>query len=374
MSANRGNKIRHHPERGNAKLKFFDRYLGIPLVYGLGLFKKKSHYVVPDEVRKAAFLHTAAIGDTVISSAMVQDFKRAFPNSHITFFTGSSNHETACLIPGIDVVSKLSVKSPLEAVKQIKNAGSFEVWFDCGPWPRLNAIYTFFADAAVKIGFQTDKQYRHYVYDRAVRHSSHVHEIENYRNLLHAFGIKDCGSLPFLRTDGSRRIPGRIAIHMFPGGSRSYLKEWPDDRWSDLISMLVAKGNTVFLTGTAVNRERAVAIQERVKDRERVTVVAGMQKLLEVMGLLRSSQLVISVDTGIMHIASALGCNLISLHGPTSPRRWGPLNADAIPLHANIACSPCLSLGFESGCNDPKCMQAISVDDVYSHVERLLNQ
>jgi ADP-heptose:LPS heptosyltransferase len=373
MSADKNKKIIHHPERGNRALKFFDRYAGIPLALGLGLLRRKQIPLPGQDVRRAAFLQTAAIGDTVLSSAVVQDLKKAWPHAEVTFFTGSSNYETAGLIPGIDSIIKLPIKTPLSARKLIRQAGTFDIWIDFGPWPRLNAILSCFAQAGITVGFETKDQYRHYAYDVTVKHSSHRHEIENYRALLKGFGISDTANAPMLNIEARPKRAKQIVMHMFPGGSRSYLKEWPEHRWAALITTFVDQGYTVFLTGAAPDQARATAVKNRVKGADRVFIVAGSQTIREVAELLSASQLTISVDTGIMHLASALGCNLISLHGPTSPKRWGPLNNNAVPVQGGASCSPCLSLGFESKCDDPKCMAAISVEEVYAAATRLLH-
>lgn len=374
MSAKINRAKQHHPERGSVTLKFLDRYVGIPVMLALGLFTNKKVWIKGQVVRSAAFLQTAAIGDTVLSSAVVQDFKKAFPDSRVIFFTGASNYETARLIPGIDAVVRLPVKNPIAAIKQIREAGPFDLWIDFGPWPRLNAIFTYFARAALTVGFKTDRQYRHYAYDIVVPHSSLKHELDNYRALLQCIGISDTTSAPALAVDGATDKAKRIVIHMFPGGSRSYLKEWPDDRWIELINKFVEENYLVALTGAGVNRDKANAVRERVTRKERVTVVAGDLDLRRTAELLRSSQLVISVDTGIMHMASALGCDLVSLHGPTQPKRWGPLHSRSRSLHPAIDCSPCISLGFESRCQDPKCMVQISVQEVFAAASKLLQR
>jgi heptosyltransferase I len=162
-------------------------------------------------------------------------------------------------------------------------------------------------------------------------------------------------------------------MHLFPGGSRSFLKKWPDDFWIEVIDQVTGKNMTVSLTGTAGDRERALAIKDRVRNRDRVDVVAGSCTLPEVARLLAASRLTISVDTGIMHLASALRCNLISLHGPTSPKRWGPLNENAIALSSTMPCVPCLSLGFESDCPRAACMEDITVDQVLSAIGKFLS-
>ena len=373
MSANKSKNSKRHPERGNSALRFVDRYVGIPLTFGLGLLRHKRGHLPEHDVRSAAFLQTAAIGDTVLSSAIVKDFKKRYPHSRITFFTGSSNYETAGLIPGVDTIIKLPIKNPFKALKLIRRRGTFDFWFDLGPWPRFNAVLSCFARSGISVGFQTENQYRHYPYDVAVKHSLLKHEIDNYRSLLKGIGISDTTGLPALNIAAGPLQKKQIVIHLFPGGSRSYLKEWEKSRWIELIALFTGQGYTVFLTGAAPDRERASAIKAQVPDPDRVSVVAGSLTLRKVAELLSTSQLTISVDTGIMHLASALGCNLVSLHGPTSPKRWGPLNSNAIHLYGNMSCSPCLSLGFESNCRDPKCMDAISVEEVFSAASRFLH-
>ena len=188
MSANSEAKIRRHPERGNSVLKLLDRYVGIPIVCVLGLFKFRRLSGDERGPKRIGLLQTAAIGDTVLSSAIVANLKHAFPAAQLTFFTGSSNYEIACLIPHIDKVVKLPVARPLGAIRSIRQAGTFDLWIDFGPWPRLNAIWTFFARAGLTVGFKTIGQYRHAVYDRVAHHSEVTHELENYRGLLRAAG------------------------------------------------------------------------------------------------------------------------------------------------------------------------------------------
>jgi heptosyltransferase I len=361
-----------HPERGNRLLKFIDRYAGIPIVAVLGLVKRRRNAVVEKSIITAALLQTAAIGDTILSSAIVQDLKKAFPRVHITLFTGASNYDIACMLPGIDNVVKLPIAKPLEAIRLIRSSGAFDVWIDLGPWPRLNALFSFFALCSLSVGFRTPHQYRHALYDIAVPHSSQRHEIDNYRALLQAMNVRSTTSLPSVTVDAITPMPNNVVMHLFPGGSRFFLKEWSDSRWIEVIDQVTGKGMTVSLTGTAGNRERALALKAQVRDGDKVDVVAGSCSLRDVARLLAASRLTISVDTGIMHLASALHCNLVSLHGPTSPKRWGPLNDNAIALSSTMPCVPCLSLGFESNCSRAACMEDITVDQVLSAVGKFL--
>ncbi len=373
MSVKNGSRVRHHPERANTRLKALDHWLGIPLVLFLGTIRKRRRRA-SSAPQRIACLHTAAIGDTVLSSALIQDLRQAYPATEIVYFTGASNYEAACLIPNIDSVVSLPVKDVVAAIRAVRSAGQFDLWFDLGPWPRLNALLSWSARTRFTVGFRTRGQHRHYAYDLSVDHRSDRHEVDNYRAMLLAAGIPAGRSFPRLNSGTCDRYPPGIVVHLFPGGSRSFLKEWPIEHWVELIDRLVADGYPVILTGTAANREQAQQVRDRLIGRERVNVAAGSLDLAATAGLLAGSRLVISVDTGIMHMASALGCRLVALHGPTTPERWGPLSEHAVAVSAREHCSPCLSLGFESDCARPDCMLHISVNDVYRTARTLLGR
>jgi heptosyltransferase I len=363
---------KYNPERGSKFLNFLDRYLGIPIVFLLGHLKRSGEK--PQLIEKIALLKIAAIGDTILLSAVIKDIKEKLPNAKITLFTGSSNYEIAKIIAEtfseMNVI-RLPIKNPLKAISIIKQY-KFDAWLDFGSWPRLNALFSYFANAKFKVGFKTKNQYRHYIYDIAVEHSNKIHEVFNYKKILKQIDIEG-SNLPQINVDANvKKDEKLIVIHMFPGGSKSYLKEWPETHWVQLIDYLTSKGYFIALTGAKVDKERALYIYNLCKKKNSITVVAGELSLKDVIGLLKKSYLVVSVNTGIMHLASALNCNLIALHGPTSSKRWGPLNSNSIAIQSPLKCSPCLNLGFEYGCNENKCMRAISVDTVIEAVKQFL--
>jgi ADP-heptose:LPS heptosyltransferase len=363
--------MKHNHERGNSKLRFLDRYIGIPTIFALSLLKKRSK-TRPDSIKKVAFLKTAGIGDTVLLSAIVKDFKDAYPLVQLTFFVASNNYETAHLISGIDRIIKLPAIKPLECMHIIKESGEYDVWVDFGPWPRLNALLSFFPNAHFKVGFKTKGQYRHYIYDVTAEHFAHLHELDNYKNLLKLLGV-ECNNLPCIHIQASQCIDNRITIHMFPGGYKSYLKEWPDANWIEIINQLTAHHYEIFLTGAKIDRKKAEQIKAQIANTGSVNIVAGTFNLKQTAELLKSSALVISVNTGIMHLASALGCNLIALHGPTSVKRWGPLGANTISLQSDLRCSPCLSLGFEYQCQTNSCMKSITTTTLMDAINKFVH-
>ena len=352
-------------ERGNKTLRFFDKYFGIPVVRMLGVTKKRKIVLNNHTIKRAGLLKTAGIGDTVLLSGIIQDLKDSIPDVSVTIFTGDNNYEMAKIIAEFYKAKaiKLPVKNPVKAVRIIKNF-QFDVFFDFGQWSRLEAFFSYFANASLKVGFKTPRQHRHFVYDISVLHRSDVHEIDNYRALLKAIGIigKAQPSLP-VQTLQKKKM---VVVHMFPGGVKSYLKEWPPEYWIKVVNYITEKGYKVLLTGGKSDRERALELKKKCQHGELIEVGAGELSLKDTINRLSESTLLITVNTGIMHIASAIGLNMIALHGPTSVKRWGPLNKNAISIQSPLSCSPCLNLGFEYGCDENKCMRAIKPDYVIS--------
>ena len=359
------------PERGNSFLKRLDKCLGVPLVILLGFFRRRTSFPRAKKIHRIAFMKTAAIGDTVLLSALVRDLKARFPDSYLTFFAGSSNYGMAGLLEGVDHVVKLPVTKPLKSIQKIRREGVFDVWIDFGQWPRLDAVFSFFAKAKLKIGFKTKGQFRHFVFDVSVEHSEALHELDNFGNLLQPIGVAP-HSAPNIRVDSFSGSAPYVVIHMFPGGAGAPLKEWPQEYWTDLIGRVVNAGYRVFLTGSKADRPRALEICNAQRNPGMAKAVAGELSLTRTAELVKGAAVVVSVNTGIMHLASALGCKLVALNGPTSAKRWGPLNKESIPLQSPRACSPCLNLGFEYGCEHNDCMRELKPEAVVEAIKRLL--
>ncbi len=354
------------PGRGNRLLRLVDRYAGIPLV-ALGGLRKKRH--LPSGIDRIGVLSTAAIGDTILSGAIVSDLRSAFPGSSITYFAGDTNYSTALLLPATDSVIRLPVYHPFKACRLVRSR-SLDLLIDFGPWARLNALISRLSGARFTVGFRTPGQYRHYAYDLAIEHSSAVHELENLRRIVTRLGI-EATHLPII---DSRRVPASPAIappepyllfHLWPGGTCSREKEWPADRWIRLITHFTARGYAVALSGAPSQHRTNHKVIEALHPRYRSLIrnAAGLS-LAETAALAANARIVVSVDTGIMHLTAALGISVIGLHGPTSSKRWGPVGRNAVAIDSPDPRAGYLYLGFERSADPPPCMEAISYDKV----------
>jgi ADP-heptose:LPS heptosyltransferase len=361
-----------HPDRRpNPLLRLADRFLGIPLVALLGLLPRKGAEI-PKIVHSIGILGNAAIGDTVIASAAILDIRAALPDVKLLFFAPGGDCTAICnMIAGLDAVIPIRMSSPAETIRTIRRHGPFDLWLDLGPWPRANAVISFFAPASLRIGFETPGQHRHSVYGRTALHADDVHEVMNYRRLLAAAGIPG-SHIPALRQPRTAGSVRRIVMHIRPGGTAAAMKMWPPEHWITLIDSVTARGMPVVLTGSWQDRAYVGDLSTRCQRRASIDNAAGRLSLTETAELLASSVAVVSTDTGIMHLAAALDCRLVALFGATSPRRWGPLNAHARALSSARECSPCVSLGLEKGCGSNRCMVDLTPDAVFRELAILM--
>jgi ADP-heptose:LPS heptosyltransferase len=350
-------------ERGNPLLHYLDRYAGIPVIALLACTKRKRS--LPSEIETIGLFKAGAIGDTVLMSAVIADLRAAFPNASIIFFAGASNFEIANMLGGVNRVIEVPILNPVAAMSTIRSI-AVDVMVDFGQWSRMDALLSFLSRSRFTIGFRTSGQCRHYGYDLAVDHSSMVHELDNFRRLVHPLGAH-ARNIPVLRAPERAPALAReyLAFHLWPGGRRKQLKEWPTNGWLRLVEEFASPEMGVVLTGSPSDRRRNDDFIARVAPRARAFVlnVAG-SSLQRTAAILASASLVVSVDTGLMHLAAALEVPLIALHGPSSSKRWGPISQIATVVETPIAGCGYISLGWEWLPNAPACMEGIRFEIV----------
>ena len=179
---------------------------------------------------------------------------------------------------------------------------------DLTSWRRYDAVLSMLSGAQATIGRRTPHQFRHYGYDVVVDHQRD-HEIDNDRRLLAALGVAST-SAPHLELPKGATSPlptPYVVFHLWPGGANFEERSWPTESWRTLAQAMNARGFAVVLTGgpgdAQVNRELA---DRWVADGIRAHNAAGTD-WPDSLGWLGFASGAISVNTGVMHVAAALG-------------------------------------------------------------------
>lgn len=333
---------------GSRWLLWLDRVVGIPVVTLLGCLSRRqsSH---PTEVGRIALVKGDGMGDLVLLTGPLRDLRRKYPAAVISLFASSSVAPLGRELSSFDETHLINFSRPWRAIRQLRRWRP-ELVIDCGQWSRAEALIAGLSGAKFVIGFATSGQHRHRLYDAAVTHRSDCHELANFQRLLRPLGIL-AAAVPRIQLQRPLTAPSRrsryVVFHMWPSGlTHSGLKEWPAAHWSTLAQACHARGWQVVLTGGRADTARARAWISRQTNQPRLTNKGGAS-IRETTELLAHAEAVVSVNTGVLHLAAALDVPTVGLHGPTSEIRWGALGRQTINLSVPPPHGGYLNLGFE---------------------------
>ena len=153
----------------------------------------------------------------------------------------------------------------------------------------------------------------------------------------------------------------RPAVAFMPGAEYGPAKQWPAPHFAQLAKDLIARGHQIWILGSAKDHGVAEAIAREASDRH-VHNLCGQTQLGDVVDLLSVCHAAVSNDSGLMHVAAALGIALVAVYGSSDPRHTPPLSPRAHILHLSLPCSPC----FQRQCplGHTRCLQDIHPDQV----------
>lgn len=365
--------------RENRWFKVLDRRVGVPLVAVLGwLLRRLELLRLPPRPLgpggRVLVVKLSGLGDSLLLLPCLAALRADLgPQGRLEVLCTSVNAAAFQGLPWVDAVHLFEpgalFSRPWRPLAQLAGLRRrrFQVGLDYEQWLRTSPLLLLAAGARRRIGFDSPGQRRAGLFHAGVAMRKGEHEADNFAALTAAAGCKTPAAPygGFVLAQGLYGTGGDAAplhaVLLHPGcGGRGWQREWPEERWAALARGLAAAGWQVHLSGAGRREADANA---------RISGLSGgaAQPLPFSPGLdglsaaLRSHRLLISGNTGVMHLAAGLGVPLLALHGPTDPVKWGPraLPGRARVLAAGIPCSPCLFYGFDYGCPLRTCMEAI---------------
>ncbi len=374
------------PPRVHALQRHADRWLGPPILAALRL-RRRRRAEPPTSPRHVALLRTACMGDTILASALVADLRLALPHARVTLLVGPDNAATARLLQPDDLII-LPLHHPLHAIRHMQ-ALTPDLLVDLGAWPRIDALLAAASPTAFTVGFRTPHQHRHAAYDRAVDHRRDRHELDNLRALLHALDLPT-GQPPTLHVPPGNTLqlpPRTVLFHPFSAGRRAADKHWPADHWAGLARLLHLQGRPLAITGSAADHAAAAELCAACHHacptpadtpssvRPPLLNLAGaadLPTLARTLADIKQTAALVSVNTGIAHLAAALKTPTLSLDGSAPAGRWGPLGPRVISVPPVPPAAAYLHLGFEKRMpSAPDPMASIMPQTVFDALQTL---
>ncbi len=309
--------------------------------------------------------------------------RRHFASARITWLV---KREWAGLVERIEGVDDVVTVGPgvggwLGALPGLR-AARFDLALDLQGLFRSGAMI-WLSGARRRIGFANAREGSPWFYSRRVAVPMvDMHAVDRYLLLTDDLGIKR-GTAPAFRfkslpadEEAVETLLERAGIESgapwiaMNVGARWPTKRWPIESFGEVVSQLERGGlGPVVLFGGAGDLEAAQGVS-RAAERPPVSLVdqTGLGLLPS---LLRRATVLITNDSGPMHIAAAVGTPVVALFGPTSPARTGPYGDMHRVLRAGVSCSPC----FSRRCANPRqleCLTSIAVTDVLKAVQQAL--
>jgi len=352
--------------RGSIKNRILDYWAGVPLLNALATFRRRRQR--PASIRRVGVMCSPALGDTLLVSGAFRDVRRHYGNAvEIVHFCMKTNLAAAELLHAPDRRVVIGLTDPLGTISLMR-AEKLDLLLDFSSWQRLTAFYSMMSGARFTVGFSTAGQHRGCGYDLQVEHRDDRHEVDNFRALLAGMKIRTGLPPKLFLPPGAPSLgcfadaSDIIVLHLWASGQRSWLREWPEDRWIELAQTL-AKPNTVFaITGAPSDLPRIEPFCTRMTAAGLVAYpFLGTDGFRSLAHLLLRARVVVSVNTGVMHLAAILGVPTVSINGPNRNGRWGPVGPRAIGVEAPGEGCGYLHLGFNFDGQPTDCMERITV-------------
>ena len=155
-------------------------------------------------------------------------------------------------------------------------------------------------------------------------------------------------------------------------------KQWPVKYWRELLGHFSAKKMPVVLPG---GYQHELPLVQKIVAGIEYTTILPQASLTQLRNVIANATAVVSVDTGLAHIAAALNKPTVVLYGPTDPKKIGTLGQDQIHLQAQFFCAPCgqkkctyISQDTEDDSLEPACFRSITPKKVWETLQPWLNK
>jgi lipopolysaccharide heptosyltransferase II len=390
-------RLRRLKRAGQAILRLV---LGLAGVLAQGAGQRGRRHVGDPAVRRILVIRLDLIGDVVLSLPAVRALHRAYPQAEIDFLAQPSS---APILAGQPYIAHVLTpdanfwRQPAALWKRAERDAALALLLRLRV-PRYDLCVSISGDRASilarlsgarrRVGYAREA-YRGLLNDPVPggRYTIRRHEVEYVRELARAAGGRDAeADLPelcvlhaaaataaALLAEQGPDSPYGPLIALHAGARNGLAKRWPTTAWAALAGLLVTRlGARVLLVGAPSDGEVAGAVVRAA--RVAVANLTGRTTLPELAALLARCDLLVSGDSGPLHIACAVGTAVVGLYGPTDPEISGPLGRRAVVLRQPLWCAPCYDASAVADCRfgNPVCMKTLPPEAVLAAARRLL--
>jgi len=332
---------------------------------------------MPD-FRKILIVKPSSLGDVVHSLPFLDVLRQRFPDAEIHWVIAKGLEG---LVEGHSMIDRVIVINK-DLWKRISKAGQtigeiralfrglrnekYDLVADLQGLLRSGVI-TYATKAPVRIGFASAREGSSLFYTKKVAADRNMHAVDRYLRIAAELGCNiEKVSFPFADTgaaDAVSGLPDEYAV-IVPG-ARWKTKIWPAEYFAEVASILSISSVVIGSRADMHTGEEIVR-----GSGGRAVSLAGQTTLGQLTDIIRKSRIVITNDSGPMHIAAALNIPVVAIFGPTSAARTGPYGKGHVILQSHAECVPC----FSRECSTMQCMKDIGPEAVLNAAGQILGK
>jgi lipopolysaccharide heptosyltransferase II len=369
------------PARPNARYRLalaIDRRLGSFLCWLLlaaRSLRRTRPAQRPEAVQRILLLKMWGMGSIVLVSSLFHEARRLYPNARIDIITLHENLSLLELYSDVDRKYSLDLSrgvfsflwQTLAMLRRLRSE-HYDLVLDLEFFTRFSAIFSFLSGARRTHGFSAKSHARGRLHDVEVPFNSYQHVAVNFRSLLRGAAMEPSpieeilgrAVLPLLEAPADAWDRCRTLLEAAPAfdsqrplvvvnpnaGDMALERRWPAERMAELLGQLAKEPVNLVLTGSPSERVYVESIANEEGVARRVVSLAGLIGIPELIALFAHARVVVSNDSGPLHLAAAAGTDTVALFGPETPTLYGPLLARTGQSHSvhyrGLACSPCM--------------------------------
>jgi len=347
------------------------------------------------DARRVLCVRLDNLGDVLMTAPAIRALRAASRERHVTLLASPSGAEAACMLPGIDATIAydapwMKSKAPLRAARDLDMrdtlaAGRFDAAviftvYSQSPLPAATLCYL--AGIPLRVAHCRENPYGLLTdwIPETEPASTIRHEVRRQLDLVTSVGascseeamrivVPSAARAAMRRTLRDMGIGSRDRLIVLHPGATAPSRTYPADRFADVARILVQRTDaTIVVTGSS--DERALARSVAATGCERIVNGAGRFTLPELSALIERAALLVSNNTGPVHIASSVGTPVVDLYALTNPQHT-PWHVPHRVLFHDVACRYCYKSVCPEGHN--LCLRGVTVDDVVAAAFDLLD-
>lgn len=368
-------------ERILAFLRILVWYIDYLVYLVFNPFKFKS---LPKEVKNILIIELKYIGDIIISTPAVHAVKNQYKDAEIDIVVPETMKDLLKNNPDISKIITFEGKSFSEKLSMIKNKYDLAIIFHNGTFKISLLLFLAnikFRIGCTKVGIIESKGY--FLHRNTKPTSELKHKMDDNLDVIKTIGIKPGEKKICFYTDkisdktiaeilSKNKISKKDILILLHPAPQHKSHEWIPERFAELADVLIEnyKAKIIF-TGAEKDKDYNSSIISLMKNN--AFNMAGTS-LSEFVSLVNAANLMISVDTGAMHVSAALNKPTISLFGAGSPEIWKPYCKDSYVIfkedkvHTSCMRHNC----YLKGERYMECMKSINIEDILSCAEGIL--